>query len=304
VVPSVTGEQLNLARAVLQSAGFHVAVIRVQSSHTAGVVIGELPGAGSSADKNSTVTVSVSQGPGNQSVPTVLGLSQAKATRQITRAKLKVVNVVRQPSQRFSAGQAIGTDPASGTTVPIGQGVTLIVSSGQAPKAIPDVTGQSQANATTTLTSAGFKVSSSTQNSSTVSNGDVISQNPAAGTSAAPGTTVQIVVATAPATSTVPPVVGDPAAGARSALEAAGFTVGQTTRTVTNKSQDGNVVSQTPAGGSTAKKHSTVTIVVGRYKAPRSSSSSSTTTTTSSSSTTTTTTTSSTTPTATSTTKS
>jgi serine/threonine-protein kinase len=265
VVPSVTGEQLNLARTVLQNAGFSVGVIRVSNGQAAGVVIGEEPGAGAKADKGSTVTVTVSEGPGKQSVPSVLGLSQAKARKLISQSKLKVARVLKQPSSQFPSGQATGTDPRSGTAVPFGSGVTLFVSTGPAQKSVPDVGGDTEADATTALTAAGFKVSASTQSSSSVQAGNVISQDPAGGSTAIPGTVIKIVVSSAPATGSVPNVVGDPADGATSALSAAGFTVLRRTREVSQSSQDGIVVSQTPSGGSTAKKNSSVTIVIGHY---------------------------------------
>jgi serine/threonine-protein kinase len=263
-------------------------VIRVPNVKTAGVVIGEEPQAGSRADKNSTITVTVSQGPGNQSVPSVQGLSEARAKKLITQAKLKVVRVVMAPSQTFPAGEASGTNPAAGTSVPFESGVTLLVSDGLPQRSVPDVRGESESAATTNLTGAGFKVSASTQSSSSVPAGDVISQNPAGGSTAASGTLVRIVVASAPPTGSVPSVVGDPADGAASALAAAGFKVVRKTKSVSQASQNGIVLSQTPGAGATAKKNSSVTIVVGRYKPTRTS----TTTTTPTTSTTTTPTTS------------
>jgi serine/threonine-protein kinase len=288
IVPAVTGKQLNVARTVLQNAGFQVAVIQVPSNQSAGIVIGENPGAGIKADKGSTVTVTESQGPGKQAVPSVQGLSQSKATKVIKAAHLKVTRVIVHSSSRWSAGEATGTDPGAGTSLPFGTGVTLFVSNGPAARTVPDVTGQSQGDATAALGSAGFKVSSTTHTSSTVAAGDVISQNPSGGTSEPPGTTVTIVVASAPTTSTVPPVVGDSADGATNALQAAGFKVQRKTKDVTNQSQDGNVISQSPGGGSTIANGSTVTIVVARFTGSSSSSTSSSTTTSGSSTTSTT----------------
>jgi eukaryotic-like serine/threonine-protein kinase len=283
VVPAVTGEQLNLARTVVQNAGFTVsAPISVPSTQAAGIVIGESPNAGQKADKGSNVTLTVSSGPGKRAVPSVQGLTETKAKKAIQGAHLKVARVEPQSSGRWSSGEATGTDPGAGTSVPFGTGVTLFISSGPAPKAVPDVTGQSQSDATSALDSAGFKVSATTQTSTATTAGNVISQDPGAGTSEPLGTTVTIVVASAPTTSTVPPVVGDPADGAASALQAAGFDVARKTKNVTNQSQDGTVISQSPAGGSTANKNSTVTIVVGHFTGSSSSSSSSTTSTTTS----------------------
>jgi len=271
VVPAVTGEQLNLARTVLQNAGFAVAVIQVPNPNAAGLVIGEEPAAQTRADQGSTVTVTVSQGPGNQAVPSVQGLSESKAKRLIVKAKLKVARVVRQSSQVFPAGEATGTDPGALASVPFGSGVTLFVSSGPPQKLVPDVTTDSEATATTALTSAGFRVSPSTQSSTSVSPGNVISQDPAGGSTAPAGAVVKIVVAAAPSTGSVPNVVGDSPGAATSALTSAGFKVVRASKPVGQSSQNGMVVSQTPGAGSTAKKNSTVTIVIGHY-APASSS--------------------------------
>jgi eukaryotic-like serine/threonine-protein kinase len=262
-VPKVTGEQYTTARATVEQAKFKVSKVLVPNRRPAGIVVSESPGAGSKADKGSTVTLSVSTGPGDTSVPTVQGLSQAAAKRALTRAGLKVGNVVQRPDNQFPAGQATGTNPGVGRGVPHGFTVTLFVSSGPPQKQVPSVIGESQTQATADLTRAGFTVHSKQQASANVPAGNVISQSPAGNTKAANGSTVTITVATAPPTVTVPAVIGDPAAGAVSALHATGLKVNQTTRTVTRASNNGVVVDQTPAGNSTAKKGSTVTIVVG-----------------------------------------
>jgi beta-lactam-binding protein with PASTA domain/predicted Ser/Thr protein kinase len=283
-VPRVTGLQLNVARTLIQNAHFQVGVINVPSKKPSGTVIGENPGAGSKADKGSTVTLTVSKGQGNVSVPSVQGLSQAAATRLIRKAGLKVAHVITQSSSRFNAGEAAGTNPGAAKSVPPGTGVTLIVSSGQPRNNVPDVRGESQSAATSQLTAAGFNVDPSTQTSGSVTAGDVISQDPGAGQPATVGSTVKIVVATAPATVNVPSVTGDPTGSAFSALQSAGFHVVRQTQDVSQPGQNNKVISQDPPAGSSQTKGSTVTIVVGHYVATSSSSSSSSTTTTTTSS--------------------
>jgi beta-lactam-binding protein with PASTA domain/predicted Ser/Thr protein kinase len=287
-VPRVTGLQLNVARTVLQNAHFQVNTINVPSRKAAGTVIGENPGAGTKATRGSTVTLTVSKGLGNVSVPSVQGLGQAAATRQIKKAGLKVTHVVIQSSTNFKAGEATGTNPGAAKSVPPGTGVTLLVSSGPPQKSVPDVVGESQSAATSQLTSAGFNVDPTTQTSSSATAGNVISQDPSGSGRATVGSTVKIVVAAAPATVKVPSVVGDPTGGGFSALQSAGFQVHRTTQDVSTPGQNNTVISQNPPGGSSQTKGSTVTIVVGHY-VPPSSSSSSTTTSSSSSPTTTTT---------------
>ncbi|HEY2440261.1 MAG TPA: PASTA domain-containing protein, partial [Solirubrobacteraceae bacterium] len=297
VVPDVVGERLNVARRVIQAAHFQVGDASQASSKPAGTVIAEDPPAGSRADKGSTVFLTVSGGPSNVTVPPVEGETVANATRDLRRAHLKVSHAVAQSSTSFPVGQVIRTDPASGRSATPGASVTLFVSSGQPTKSVPSVTGETQTGATADLTKAGFSVNTTTQPSSSVPVGDVISQSPRGGTTQPAGSTVTITLATAPVTATVPPVTGDPASGAVSALRAAGFTVVQRTKKVTKPTQGGVVVQQSPAGNATAKKGSTVTITVGKYVPSTTSTTttSSTTTTTSSSTTSTTPTTSTTT---------
>ncbi|HET9105065.1 MAG TPA: Stk1 family PASTA domain-containing Ser/Thr kinase [Solirubrobacteraceae bacterium] len=263
-VPPVTGDPLNTARTVLQNAGFQVASpLMVSNARPAGTVIGESPAGGTKADKGSTVTLTVSQGPGTHAIPSVVGLSRAAAEQALRRTRLKV-HTVSQPSARYPAGKAVGTDPRAGTQVNPGSAVTLFVSSGPAPKAVRDVTGESQAQATADLTNAGFKVSATTQTSSTVKAGNVISQNPAGGTPAPPGSTVTIVVATAPATTPVPNVVGDTADAARFTIVSSGLTFRSAPRVTTNPAQNGIVLAQDPKHGK-VKKGTVVTVTVGKF---------------------------------------
>ncbi|MGH2868553.1 MAG: Stk1 family PASTA domain-containing Ser/Thr kinase [Solirubrobacteraceae bacterium] len=284
-VPVVTGDPLNTARTIVQDAGFQVQVLNVPSDRTQGTVIGESPNGGVKADKGSTVTLTVSQGPAKKNIPSVLGQSKAAATRRLRRDGLKVDTVARA-SQQYAVGQATGTEPSAGTAVAPGTNVTLFISSGPPAKQIPDVTGETRARATADLTNAGFKVADTTQPSSTATVGDVTSQNPSGGTSATPGSTVTIVVASAPTTASVPSVTGDTAAAATSTLTGAGFTVTRQTKKVTNQAQDGIVLTQAPHANAQAKKHSAVVIVIGKFTPTNSTTTPTTSTTTPSSSTT------------------
>ncbi len=267
-VPDVRGDSLPVAQRVLAGSHFDVGHASQTSSRPVGTVIGQDPSGGSRADKGSTVFLTVSSGPGKAFIPSVEGESVAAATRALRHAHLRVSHTVSQSSTRFPSGQVVGTDPGSGRSVPVGTPVTLLVSSGQPTRSIPSVVGETQSGANTDLTKAGFNVNTTQRPSNSVPVGAVISQSPSAGTTAPVGSTVSIVIATAPPTQTVPPVTTDPVAGAVNALKAAGFKVAQRTRKVTSPTQNGIVVDQSPAGNSKANKGSTVTIVVGKYTAP------------------------------------
>jgi serine/threonine-protein kinase len=229
------------------------------------VVIGQSPLGGTKAAQGSTVSLTVSQGPGNTAVPSVSGLALAEAIRDVKRQRLTVARVQYETSDSVPKGSVTRTDPVSGTSVAVGTGVTLFVSSGKPDVTVPDVTGQTEAAARTALTRAGFSVSTSTQESSTATPGTVLDESPPAGSSRAPGSTVHLVIATAPTTAKVPDVGGDTGSAAVNSLTAAGFRVTKKTQDVTQQSRDGIVLSQTPAANATAGKGSTVTIVIGRF---------------------------------------
>jgi eukaryotic-like serine/threonine-protein kinase len=279
IVPLVTGQTVNTARTQLQNDGFAVNVINETDPKPSGTVIDQNPLAGAKVNKGSTVTLTVSSGPGNVTVPPVAGLSLGAAKKQIRKVNLKVGRVTYQSSDTVPANQVISTDPSAGQNPLVGTPVNLLVSSGKPEALVPNVVGQSESSATHLLQKAGFTWTTTTQESSSVPAGNVISQSPSGGATEVVGTNVALVIAKAPTTASVPNVAGQGAGPASSALTAAGFKVSKQTKTVTKKQDDGKVLSQSPSGGSTAKKGSTVTIVVGQFVAPKPTTSSSTTTT-------------------------
>jgi serine/threonine-protein kinase len=272
-VPREVGKQLTVAKPTLQRAGFKVTITYHRSARASGIVLSESPAGGTLADQGSTVRLTVSRGPGAVTVPQVRGATLQRAETLIRKAGLKVGKVQSVNDSQFPAGEVSSTSPIAGLPVPPGTAVKLFVSAGPPRKTVPNVTGQTESAARSALSSAGFTVQVISVQSSSAKPGTVVSQNPAAGTQATPGSTVTIDIAKAqpppPTTTTrVPNVTGDTAAAARSVLTAAGFTVTETMQTVSSKSQDGIVLSQSPSGGSSAKKGSAVTIVVGRFKKP------------------------------------
>ncbi len=268
VVPGVVGEPFTTAQTQLENDGFTVSQLQVTNAKAAGTVIGQNPLAGVKAKQGSNVSLTVSSGPGNTTVPTVVGetLQQAKSSIQI--ANLKVGKVVHESSTQYAKGQVIDTSPAAGATPPVGTKVTIFVSSGPPSVQVPDVTTEDAGQAKSTLQSRGFNVATTSQVSTTAAPGTVISQNPAGGKSAASGSTVTLVVATAPPTVAVPNVVGKTRGAAEASLGAAGFPATVQQQTVTNQAQNNVVLSQTPAASTQAKKQTNVTIVVGKYVAP------------------------------------
>jgi serine/threonine-protein kinase len=253
----------------LQNQGFVVASpIQITSQKKAGTVIAQDPQSGTKAKDGSTVSLTVSTGPGNTPVPTVVGETVAQARSSIEIANLTVGKEVHESSTQFVSGRVIDTSPAAGTSVTVGSSVTLIVSTGPPSVQVPDVTTEDVGQAKATLQGRNFNVTTTEQVTTNASPGTVLSQDPVGGKSAPSGSTVTLVVAKAPPTVAVPNVVGKTTGAANATLGAAGFPATQQPQTVTDKTQNGVVLSQNPAAGAQEKKGVTVTIVVGKYQAP------------------------------------
>jgi beta-lactam-binding protein with PASTA domain len=148
-----------------------------------------------------------SSGPSPVTVPNVVGQAQATAESSIVAAGLVVGTVTTNNSPTVPAGDVISQNPAGGAQVSSGSSVDIVVSLGAASVSVPNVVGQAQATAESSIVAAGLVVGTvSTNYSPTVPNGDVISQNPAGGTQVASGSSVDIEVSLGAA-----PTVGDPA---------------------------------------------------------------------------------------------
>jgi serine/threonine-protein kinase len=141
------------------------------------------------------------------------------------------------------------------------------VSSGPGKVPVPDVTGKDQTTATNILTQAGFRVRVGTQQySATVPAGSVIQTNPTAGTTALQGSAVTLELSAGPAKVRVPYVLNYTEANARADIQARGLVVAESTQTVSDPSQDGVVLDQTPGAGVTVSQGSTVDLVIGQYQ--------------------------------------
>ena len=152
-------------------------------------------------------------------------------------------------------GLVINSNPAQGNNVAANTLVTLYVSTGAAPVAVPNVEGKQENLAQTTLQTAGFQVTVQTDTTSTEPSGTVVNQSPVGGTKVAPGSKVTIFVSGG---TNVPNVVGVPASSAVTLLQNDGFKVDQITAAGPAGTTPGNVWQQSPnantpaAGGSTA----------------------------------------------------
>jgi eukaryotic-like serine/threonine-protein kinase len=250
----------------LDRRGFTVTVHRRESGSPVGQVIGQSPEGGSKVDKGSAVTLQVSGGPGTVEVPLVTGLTEATATKALTRRGLNT-DSTHKYSSTVPKGEVISSSPPDGTTVTKGSRVHLVISSGPQQVKVPDVTNQDTAAAHSAIHNAGLEYTDDQVNSDQPK-GTVIAQNPAGGTSVNKGTSVTLTISKGPNTATVPSVMGESPDQATSTLQGLGFQVQVKNKSTTNQNENGIVIQQRPKKGTKLKKGRTVVLYVGQFQQP------------------------------------
>lgn len=124
-------------------------------------------------------------------VPKVVGLSRAKAQAAITRVGLKVSRVEKQPSGR-EPGTVLRQSISPGSKLEPKSEVALIVAK-PFPR-VPDVVGLRKSSAIHRLRSAGFRVATTTERTTSGTDNAVLSQSPSGQTRKGPGATVHLVI--------------------------------------------------------------------------------------------------------------
>ena len=266
-VPGVVGKSITPATLELQRAGFKVLTNSVENGAPEGTVFAQDPRGGEQARQGSTITLSVSAGPAPVEIGDLSGKSLAFARKKLTKAGLKI-DVQRRPSGSIPAGRVIETSPAANSSIAPGQTVTVIVSGGVRSVTVPDVVGMDRIDAKATLEQAGFLVTQEAENADAPED-QVVRQIPDANTSLARGDEVTIVYSTGAGSITVDNVVGLDRDQAVQRLKALGLEVRERTETVTESSSDGVVLSQSPEGGRRLQSGDTVSLVIGKFVAPK-----------------------------------
>jgi len=211
-VPDVVGQPASSAKSALRAAGLVPAEFDVPGAEPKGTVTAQKPLPNQKVSRGTKVRINVStgqQGGGGAAttagttttgaqtvkVPDVVGLQQAPAQRQLHAAGLGAS--VRYVASQQPSGRVLSESPVAGATVKKGPNVRISVSLG--PNAttaqVPDVVGQDQQTATTTLQDAGFQIQVIMVPPPDPSqSGIVIDEEPAGGTRAPEGSTVTIYV--------------------------------------------------------------------------------------------------------------
>jgi len=265
-VPTVVGQPQAAALQTLSAAGLRPTVVPVASTpEQAGQVVTTNPSSGIEVAPGTVVELRVGRGPDAVRVPDLVGqtATEAQATVQRLGLSLAPVPQQREVDDERQVGRVLAQDPAAGQFLAPGTPVLLTVGRQRETLRVPDVVGQDRQTATATLEGVGLRVSVSEVDDARPA-GTVVDTSPGSGATVPRNSSVTLEVSRGNRLS-VPSVVGQTPSQAAQTLSSAGFTgsVAQTSQQVSDPSQVGKVISQSPGAGSEAGAGDTIQIVVG-----------------------------------------
>jgi eukaryotic-like serine/threonine-protein kinase len=191
-------------------------------------------------------------------VPRVTGKQLVEARALMERAGFEVQTERVQSSQPFD--QVVDQDPNGGEEADEGSTVTLEVSGGPGTVLVPPVERLTEVQAVRELHKAGLEVTTDPEFSDNVKKGFAIRTVPPEGREVTKGTRVRLLVSQGPEQVTVPDVTGLTRESAEARLREEGLDVSADEQE--SDEPEGDVISQSPAGGAQVTRGETVTIVV------------------------------------------
>jgi serine/threonine-protein kinase len=204
-IPPLHGKTWADAKKELEGLGLKPVRHVVPAGRTAkGIVVGTTPLAGHEVTKGSSVTVKTAAGPVIKQVPRVVGESEQLAQTDLATAGFNLV-VAGYVNSDQPQNYVVSQTPEPGANLAQGSNVHVMLSNGPPLKTVPDVFGETSAQAMHDLQSAGFHVVKTFQSVNDPSQNDIVqSQSPVGNSQAPKGSTVTIVVGqyTAPTTTT------------------------------------------------------------------------------------------------------
>ena len=161
-VPNVVGFDYTKAAAAVTEAGLTpVRVDEPNAKVPVGAVIRVDPDANKEVDIGTRITLYVSSGLSEVTIPNVSGMTVEQATAELKKLGLVVGTNVTGNSATITQGMVITTTPAAGALTKTGVTVDLVVSSGQV--TIPDLTGLTVDAAAGILSAADISITPSLQ---------------------------------------------------------------------------------------------------------------------------------------------
>ena len=279
-VPDVLGKTQAEAEELLKAKGLKVSVTEAKSDdHEEGQVIKTDPEAGKRIEKGTTVVITVCSGEKGKevTVPQLKNESEESATKALDKLGFTKITPQLKPSDEVEEGLVIETNPKAGETVVITKDkeaeIIIYISSGKEQVEMPQLVGKSKDEATKIASEKGLTLNVSEEKYSDKEAGTVLEQDVEHGKKVAKGTTINIIISKGKDMAYMPDIFGTSVSSARSMIESAGLSVGETTYE-NNEASSGSVIRATSENGEELKtgapleKGSKVNIVVSKGPDP------------------------------------
>lgn len=196
-VPNVVGKTVDEAKETLIGKNLRVEIKEIDSNDVVkGYVVSQTPKADSVVKAERLVTIYVSKGGEEVSVPDITGFTKQDAENQLNKVGLSL-GVVKEEYSEKKAGTVLRQDPMPGSKLTKGKAIDLVVSKGPEIKTgnVPDVTGNTLSVARIMLEKAGFVIGNIQEQESDKAAGTVLDQSPKAGEMLKEKSAVNLVVA-------------------------------------------------------------------------------------------------------------
>jgi len=196
-VPNVVGKTVDEAKETLIGKNLRVEIKEIDSNDVVkGYVVSQTPKADSVVKAERLVTIYVSKGSEEVSVPDITGFTKQDAENQLNKVGLSL-GVVKEEYSEKKAGTVLRQDPMPGSKLTKGKAIDLVVSKGPEIKTgnVPDVTGNTLSVARIMLEKAGFVIGNIQEQESDKAAGTVLDQSPKAGEMLKEKSAVNLVVA-------------------------------------------------------------------------------------------------------------
>lgn len=196
---SIIGMSAIEAQRTLDGLGLNMEQGTTISSDTVekGKVAATDPKPGSKLDKGSTVTIQLSSGAAEITVPDVSGQTQDAARKTLEDAGLRVGSVKYEDDSKVEANRVIRTTPEAGSSASADEEIILVLSSGYVSIDSAKVVGKSQDEGLKYLATLGLQTNTVTEETNKTPNGQIISIEPNGRVKV--GTSVTVKVAKTPA---------------------------------------------------------------------------------------------------------
>ncbi|MDD6190864.1 MAG: Stk1 family PASTA domain-containing Ser/Thr kinase [Firmicutes bacterium] len=171
-----------------------------------GCIVNQDPMPGETIKTGSTITVNISKGLGDGSVPDLTGRDVDDVSEYLTAAGFELGSISEKASEK-PEGTVLSQDPVGGSSLEKGSKVNVVVSDGSLNKAsVPYLIGKSESDARSALDAAGLRLGRVSEEYSSSAPGTVIKQQYSSNTQLKKGSSVSITISKGPQPTTAPPV--------------------------------------------------------------------------------------------------